>query len=276
MNYVRALLFALVLGSLSANAQQPTSVQQWRSLMQASQVSFDNIYKTCPHFPVIEKYTDDAAFANAIKAWQKSYKDEEHAFWKIEGIQKANPSAYYLGLSDGSKPEVFASSIWEWVTNSKISEARLNELAAHFPKPVLTGNATEDTKAYDITLDAWIKLYPLEYERLFNASELTALNPYYTGYFKPVQIPAFLSAPLHETKPVRDAYSNTSKGELSYQLSIRAWLFVFEPQTFSALYGNQYSFPEWFSAEKFRADVKQKFEWTKNPPADVVKNYPGK
>lgn len=276
MNYVYALLFALLLGALPLNAQQQTTVQQWRSLMQASQVSFETIYKTSPHFPVIEKYSEDAAFSEAVKEWQKKYPAEEQAFWKIEGIQKANPSAFYLGLSDGTKPDVFESSIWEWVTNSKITDARLNELAAHFPKPVLTGKAKEDTKVYETALDAWIKLYPLEYERLFNAPELTALNPYYTGYFKPVQIPAFLSIPLHETKPVREAYSNTPNGELSYQLSIRAWLFVFEPQTFAALYGNQYSFPEWFSAEKFRADVKQKFEWTKNPPADVVKSHPGK
>lgn len=274
-NHVRALLIAFVFSSVQAFSQQ-TSIQSWRSLMQASNTSFEKIYQACPHFPNIDKYTDDAAFGKALQEWQKGFAFEEQAFWNLEGIKKANPSPYYLGLSDGTPKEVFESSIWEWVHNSKITDARLSELAAHFPKPKLTGVAKEDTKTYQAELDFWIKLYPLEYERLFNAKELTALNPYYTGYYKPVQIPAFVSAPLHETKPYREAYSPTLNGELSYQLSIRAWYFVFEPETFNALYATQYSFPEWFDAAKFRADVKQKIEWTKNPPVDVVKAHQGK
>lgn len=274
-NYVCALLFAFVLVSTSAFSQQ-TSIQSWRSLMQASQVSFEKIYGACPHFPKIDNYKEDAAFIADLAKWQKQYVFEEQAFWNIAEIKKANPSAYYLGLSDGTKPAVFQNSIWEWVQNSHISDLRLSELAVHFPQPKLTGNADTDSKNYEQALDFWMKLYPLEYERLFNAKELTALNPYYDGYYKPVQIPAFVSAPLHETKPYREAYSQTAKGELSYQLSIRVWYFVFEPETFEKLYGNQYTFPEWFNAEKFRAEVKQKIEWTKNPPADVVKTHPGK
>jgi len=274
-NYTRVLLLALLFCSTQLFSQQ-TSVQQWRSLMQACQLSFDKLYVACPHFPNIDKFKDDAAFTAALQKWQKEYATEEQAFWKIEEIKKGNPSPYYLGLSDGSKPKVFESSIWEWVTNSKITDARLNEVAAHFPKPKLTGNEAEDSKLYESELDFWMKLYPLEYEKLFNAPELIALNPYYTGYYKPVLIPAFISAPLHETKPFREAYSQSIKGELSYQLSLRAWYFVFEPETFNRLYGNQYSFPEWFNAEKFRNDVKLKFEQTKNPPANAEQIHPGK
>lgn len=271
----RIVLLALVFSSTQLFSQQ-TSVQSWHSLMEASHVGFNKIYLACPHFPNIDSYKDDASFYNALKSWQNKYANEEKAFWNMEEVKKGNPSAYYLGLSDGTKPEVFESSIWEWVRNSKISEQRLSELAPNFPKPVLTGNAKEDAKQYETALDFWMKLYPLEYEHLFNAKELTVLNPYYTGYYKPVQIPAFISAPLHETKPYREAYSQTTVGELSYQLSIRAWYFVYEPQTFANQYGNQYEFPEWFNAEKFRKDVLQKVEWTKNPPADVLKAHQGK
>jgi hypothetical protein len=273
--YVRVLVVLLLLCGTQLFAQDANR-QTWRSLMQTCQVSFSKIYETCPHFPVIDNYKDDASFIAAVQKWQKEYTFEEAAFWKIEGVQKGNPSAYYLGLSDGKKPAVFQSSIWEWVHNSKISDERLTAIAPHFPKPVLTGNAEADTKTYEEALDFWIKIYPLEYEHLFNAPELTALNPSYEGYHKPVLIPAFVSAPMRETKPYREAYSKTAKGELSYQLSIRAWYFVFDPETFNKLYGKDYEFPEWFSPEKFRNDVKQKFEWTKNPPADAVKAHPGK
>jgi hypothetical protein len=255
---------------------QETSIQSWRSQMGTYGLGFDKIYEACPHFPNIESYKEDAAFVTALQKWQKAYPFEEQAFWNLEQIKKNNPSAYYLGLSDGTKPDVFQSSIWEWVNKSGITDARLSEIAPNFPKPALTGNAKEDTKVYDTRLEYWIKLYPLEYEHLLNSKELVALNPYYEGYTKPVQIPAFLSAPLHETKPYREAYSNTPKGELSYELSIRAWYFVYEPQTFDQLYGAQYKFPEWFSAEKFRADIKQKVEWTKNPPKDVLEKNQGK
>lgn len=71
---------------------------------------------------VIDNYKDNASFIAAVQKWQKEYAFEDSAFWKIEGVQKGNPSAYYLGLSDGKKPAVFQSSIWEWVHNSKISD----------------------------------------------------------------------------------------------------------------------------------------------------------
>lgn len=268
-------LLAFLCFSNSLFAQQ-TSIQSWRSMMESCQLGFEKIYTACPHFPKIETYSNDAAFVAALAKWQEEYANEEKQFWNLQEIKRGNPSAYYLGLSDGSKPEVFESSIWEWVSNSKISAQRLNELAPNFPKPVLTNHPKVDSKNYEQQIDFWMKLYPIEYEYLFNAKELTVLNPYYTGYYQPVQMPAFISAPLHETKPYREAYSSTYKGELSYQLSIRAWYFVFEPQKFNELYGNQYRFPEWFNAEKFRADVKQKIEWTKNTPTDVLNSNQGK
>ncbi|HLP51179.1 MAG TPA: hypothetical protein VK154_09875 [Chitinophagales bacterium] len=272
---MRMLLVVFMLSSIQSFAQDAT-MQTWRSLMQTCQLSFGKIYETCPHFPVIDNYKDDAAFIGAVTKWKAAYSAEEAAFWKLEEVQRGNPSAYYLGLSDGTKPAMFESSVWEWVTNSKISDARLQELAAHFPKPNLTGDVKKDSKEYEQMLNYWMKLYPLEYEHLFNAPELTALNPSYTGYHKPVVIPAFLSAPMRETKPYREAYSNTINGELSYELSIRVWYFIYEPETFNKLYGNQYEFPEWFSPEKFRADVKQKIEWTKNTPKEVLESHPGK
>ena len=274
-NYVRMLFVLLILCSTQLFAQD-ASRQSWRSLMESSKVTFTEIYKTCPHFPQIDAFKDDTSFIASVQKWQKEYATEVSNFWKIDGIQKTNPSAYYLGLSNGVKPDVFESSIWEWVHNSNITDARLAELAPHFPKPQLTGNTAEDTKTYEYMLDYWVKLYPIEYEKLINSKELVALNPFYEGYIKPVIIPAFLAAPLHETKPFREAYSKSLKGELSYQLSIRAWYFVFEPETFNSLYGSQYEFPEWFNVEKFRADVKRKFELTKNTPAEMLEKYQGK
>ena len=271
----RTCSMAVLFFSLNIYAQQ-TSVQVWNNQLQTCGLRLDKLYAACTHFPKLENSKNDKELEVAVKQWQIQYPLEEKAFWNLEEIKKGNPSAYYLGLSDGKEKHEFGNSIWEWVQSSKITDARLKTLAAHFPRPNLTGNAEADEKKYTAELEFWTNLYPLEYEHLFNAPELTALNPYYSGYYKPVQIPAFISAPLKETKPLRESFSKSVKGEMNYQLSIRAWYFVFEPQTFSKNYGSDYRFPEWFKQEKFRKDVIKKFEDTKNPPANANEIHPGK
>ncbi|MFN8322819.1 MAG: hypothetical protein U0T74_09195 [Chitinophagales bacterium] len=265
----------VLLFSLGLKAQQ-TSVQIWSNQLQTCGLRLDKLYAACAHFPRLENSKEDKEFEKAIKEWQRQYPLEEKTFWNLDEIKKGNPSAYYLGLNDGKEKRVFGNSIWEWVQSSKISETRLNSLAAHFPKPKLTGNAEADEKKYNDELEFWINLYPLEYEHLFNASELTALNPYYSGYYKPVQVPSFISAPLKESKPQRESYSKSIRGEMAYQLSLRAWYFVFEPDAFTKNYGADYQFPQWFNKEKFRKDVIKKFEDTKNPPANANEIHPGK
>lgn len=261
--------------TLNLSAQQ-TSEQIWNSQMQSCGLQLGKLYAVCPHLPKLYGNLSDKEFEAAIKQWQKNFPAEEAAFWNIEEIKKGNPSAYYLGLNDGKEKRVFGNSIWEWVQASKITDAKINTLAPHFPKPTLTENPEADEKKYAAQLDFWINLYPLEYEHLFNSPELTALNPYYRGYYKPVQIPAFVSAPLKETLPLRESFAKTIKGEMNYQLSIRAWYFVFQPQTFEQKFGKDYEFPEWFNKEKFRKDIIKKIEDTKNPPANANEIHPGK
>lgn len=226
--------------------------------MQACNVSFSTIYETCPNFPNIDEYADDATFVTAVQQWQVRYPAEEKKFWEIPAVKQGNPSPYYLGLGNGTVPRKFENSIWQWVEASKISEARLSAIAAHFPKPTLTGNIEADEKMYNQQLQYWIALYPLEYERLFNAKELVALNPSYEGYVKPVIMPRFVAFPIKQTLPVRSDFSEGINGEMAYQLMIRNWYFVYEPQQFQQLYGKDYSFPEWFNAEQFRNQIKQK------------------
>jgi hypothetical protein len=259
------MVIALLLLLPFLSYSQESSIEQWRALMQACNVSFNTIYQNCTHFPDIDKFKESNEFIAAVKNWQKAYPAEEKAFWNIEGVKKGNPSPYYLGLSDGSVPRKFENSIWQWVEGSKISEARLNTIAPHFPKPQITGNFEADEKNYSDRLDYWMALYPLEYENFLNAPELVALNPYYREHIKPVVMPRFVSFPVSESKPVRDKYSNTIKGELAFELSLRTWYFVFEPDNFEKLYGKDFSFPNWFSPENFREQIKQKIYNNKHP-----------
>ena len=89
-------------------------------------------------------------------------------------------------------------------------------------------------------------------------------------------MPAFISAPFKETIPNREKYSRSTKGELNYQLALRAWTFVFYPQKFDKLFGRDYELPQNFDTAKFRASVIKKFEDNRNPSQELLESHPGK
>lgn len=151
----------------------------------------------------------------------------------------------------------FENGMWEWVVGSKITDKRLNEIAPHFPKPE---QYNFDKKLYEDAIYYWQHMYCFEYENFVNAPELTALNPYYTGYVDIVQLPYFLGPLENYDKPLKENFEDN----LSYEFALQNWYFVFHPTDFHRLYKMKIDWPEWFSADEYRAKIIKKIEDNKN------------
>lgn len=153
----------------------------------------------------------------------------------------------------------FEHSFWQWVNGSEISDKRMNELAPHFPLPK---DVAYDVEQYDYQIVRWQKLFCFEYEALINAPELTALNPYYDGYQDIIQLPYFIRPLSSFEKPEKQDTGNEFDDQLAYELDLQAWYFVFEPSDFYQIYKIKPTFPSWFDAEAYKADIIKKIEDT--------------
>lgn len=151
------------------------------------------------------------------------------------------------------------NSFWQWVNGSDISDKRLNELAPHFPQPK---DVAYDTEQYNNEIVRWQKIYCFEYEALINAPELTASNPYYDGYQDVIQLPYFIRPLSSFDKPTKKNTGKEFEDQLEYELDLQAWYFVFEPAEFYKIYKIRPTFPSWFDAEAYKAQVIKKIEDT--------------
>ncbi len=162
-------------------------------------------------------------------------------------------------LTFAQEETTFEHAFWQWVDGADISDKRLNEVAPHFPIPA---NHDFDMEKYDVEVQRWQKLYCFEYEALINAPELTALNPYYDGYQDIIKLPYFIRPLSSFDKPVQKANSNWEE-QLEFELDLQAWYFVFAPDEFYKIYKIKPTFPSWFDAQAFKADIIKKIEDTK-------------
>ena len=175
---------------------------------------------------------------------------------------KITPAAFFSTflLLSKAQNEVFEHSLWQWVQGSNISDKRLKTVAPHFPHPQ---DVNYNMEQYDFAIQKWQKLYCFEYESFVNAPELTALNPYYTGYIDIMEMPYFIRPLSSYDKPLRKNTSDSFEDELGYELDLQAWYFVFQPEQFYRIYKIKPSFPEWFDVDAYRAQIVKKIEETK-------------
>ena len=152
----------------------------------------------------------------------------------------------------GEREVPFENAMWQWKEASGIEARRLDLISPHFPIPVLSGEGAADKHAYDWALERWSQLYPAEYEAFVNAPELTALNPYYSGYSRVYVWPKFSGMAILAAKPNRPEDGSSREAILHYELTLQKWLFVFQPAQFDAQWGAVPRFPEGVDVEAWR------------------------
>ncbi|HLP50069.1 MAG TPA: hypothetical protein VK154_04250 [Chitinophagales bacterium] len=190
-----------------------------------------------------------------INSFIKSHGTEWDAFTNLPGIKKLNIAWGTLGLTTPEAKPQFQHSIYQWYKAAGITEAKRAELFPNFPLPNLKNDLNKELADYEQKIGAWQRLHPEEFERFLNTPELTALNPYYNGYYKLPYMPRFIGAKIGLDKPVKANTGNSIADEYNYQLKLRNWYFVFKPQEFNKLYGKDYKFPDSFDQQAYRGQV---------------------
>lgn len=147
----------------------------------------------------------------------------------------------------------FEHAMWQWVEASGISQARMADIAPHFPRPEGSSALEGDLERYDNALQRWTYLYPHEYEALVNAPELTALNPYASGPVKVYRRPRFMEVSVTDVKPALPGEGAPFEERLYAELQLMKWVFLFHPETFQKIYGFAPPMPEGFDVAAWRA-----------------------
>lgn len=243
---ISTVLLLLFIGhiTLAQAAQLP-----FRQVLQVANISADNLKKDCPR--LVQLLAKPELTTAEFNQWIKSTPKEWAAFIEIPAVKKLNIAWATLGIETENKVE-FTHSMYLWYTKSEVSEDKKNKLFSHFPLPNLKNDLNKEYDVYDQKIASWQRLYPEEYERFLNTPELTALNPYYNGYYKLPYIPKFIGQDITDTKPVKQKTGNDEMDEYTYQMKLRNWYFVFKPQEFEKLYGKDYKFPAEFDQKAYR------------------------
>lgn len=241
-------LLLIVLGSTFVHAQLNNT--PFEQVFVTTGIDKATIKNDCPHlYQVVsnkEYKTEDVnAFIKANPAeWQK--------FVGLAAVKKLNIAWGTLGLVVPEVKPEFPHSLYQWYKASGLSDAKREALFPHFPMPNLKNEANKELADYEQRIGAWQRLYTEEYERFLNTPELTALNPYYKGYFKLPYMPRFIGAEIELDKPVKATTGSPIIDEFNYQLKLRNWYFVLKPQEFNKLYGKDYKFPDSFDQQAYR------------------------
>ncbi len=236
----------LAIGTLSA--QQ--NVNPFTEVLTYANINTDNLKKDFPHLKrVLNK---DGYTVADVSTWAKENPKEWDAFQKLPEVSKLNIAWSTVGIAEPTKAAEFKNSFYQWYKGAKLSDAKRNELFPHFPLPNLNNDLEKEAIAYDDKVGAWQRLYPQEYETFLNTPELTALNPYYAGYYTLPYIPRFIGQNIGLEKPVKENTGNDVADEFNYQMKLRNWYFVFQPAEFNNLYGKDYKFPADFDAQTYR------------------------
>lgn len=249
----------LVTGFTGIYAQTANAFEQ---ALKMAAVEKSSLTKTTPH---LYKVVSNANYTiEDINKWIKEYPKEWEAFTHIQTVEKLNIAWATLGVNAPVKPYEFSHSFYNWYKAAKITETKRKELFPHFPLPDLKNDAYKEEADYEARVSTWQRLYPEEYERFLNTPELTALNPYYNGYYKLPYLPKFIGADISLDKPKRENTETSVMAEYQYQLKLRNWYFVFQPDEFTRLYGKDYKFPESFDAKAYRTQVIERLNKIKN------------
>lgn len=236
----------LAIGTLSA--QQ--NVNPFTEVLTYANINTNNLKKDFPHLNKV--IAEDGYTVADVSNWAKEYPKEWAAFQKLPEVSKLNIAWATVGIAETAKTVEFKNSFYQWYKAASISDAKRNELFPHFPLPNLNSDLEKEAIAYDDNVGAWQRLYPQEYETFLNTPELTALNPYYTGYYTLPYIPRFIGQNIGLEKPVKENTGNDVADEFNYQMKLRNWYFVFQPTEFNNLYGKDYKFPADFDAQTYR------------------------
>lgn len=236
----------LAIGTLSA--QQ--SVNPFTEVLTYANINTDNLKKD---FPQLKRVLNKDGYTIAdVSAWAKDNPKEWDAFRNLPEVSKLNIAWATVGIAEPVKAPEFKNSFYQWYKAANISDAKRSELFPHFPLPDLNADVEKEAIAYDEKVGAWQRLYPQEYETFLNTPELTALNPYYTGYYTLPYMPRFIGQNIGLEKPVKENTGNDVADEFNYQMKLRNWYFVFEPEQFNTFYGKDYKFPADFDAQAYR------------------------
>ncbi|MFM2305472.1 MAG: hypothetical protein RLZZ367_141 [Bacteroidota bacterium] len=244
-------LLLIMLGSTLVHAQLNNT--PFEQVFVTTGIDKATIKADCPHlYQVVsnkEYKTED------VNAFIKSNPAEWQKFTSLAAVKKLNIAWGTLGLVVPEVKPDFPHSLYQWYKASGISDAKREALFPHFPLPNLKNEQNKELADYEQRIGAWQRLYTEEYERFLNAPELTALNPYYKGYYKFPYMPRFIGAEIELDKPVKANTGSPILDEFNYQLKLRNWYFVLKPQEFNKLYGKDYKFPDSFDQQAYRDQV---------------------
>lgn len=242
------LLASTMLAIGTVSAQQ--AVNPFTEVLTYANINTDNLKKDFPHLKrVLNK---DGYTVADVSNWAKEHPKEWTAFQQLPEVSKLNIAWATVGIAQPAKPVEFKNSFYQWYKAANLSADKHAQLFPHFPLPNLNNDLDKESIAYDEQVGAWQRLYPQEYETFLNTPELTALNPYYTGYYTLPYMPRFIGAWIEFEKPEKENTGNDVADEFDYQMKLRNWYFVFQPEQFTALYGKDYKFPADFDAKGYR------------------------
>lgn len=257
---LKSIPFLLILFFIGQIAFAQSAQLPFRQVLEVAQLTTENLKKDCPR--LVQLLAKPDLTTAEVNQWIKSNAKEWNSFTELASIKKLNIAWATLGLEVDAKTE-FTHSFYLWYAKSGISEDKKNKLFPHFPLPNLKNDFNKEYDIYDQKVASWQRMYPEEYERFLNTPELTALNPYYNGYFKLPYIPKFIGQDITDTKPVKQKTGNDEMDEYTYQMKLRNWYFVFKPQEFERMFGKDYKFPAEFDQKAYRARVIKLIEDTK-------------
>ncbi len=242
------LSFFVFIASQSVSAQQNNT--PFEQVFVTANLNKENLKKDFPHLYQVVKNKDYKT--EDINSFIKAHGTEWNSFCHLPAVMNLNIAWSTLGLVIPEPKKEFPHSLYQWYKASGISEAKRNQLFPHFPLPDLKKDANKELADYEAKIGAWQRLYTEEYEHFLNAPELTALNPYYTGYYKFPYLPKFIGQDIELEKPTKPNTGNAIADDYHYQMKLRNWYFVFKPQEFDRLYGKDYKFPESFNQQEYR------------------------
>lgn len=247
---ISKLLLAALLVWFSVSSQAQSNTNPFESVFETTGIKKESLKSNLPNLARVLSNKDYTV--NDINNWIAYSPKEWKIFTELAEVKKLNIAWVTLGIKTPTPARKFEHSLYEWYVASGLTEERRKQLFPHFPLPDLKNDYDKEQIAYEQKIGTWQRLYPEEYERFLNTPELTALNPYYKGYYKLPYLPRFIGQEITLNKPQKVNTGNPVIDEYNFQLKLRNWYFVFKPEEFERLYGKDYKFPESFDAKTYR------------------------
>lgn len=231
----------------SAGNGNEDAKDKWYELIRYAGISAEDMNHTCAHFPDMDKYSAEKKnmddFTRKRSAWMEKYPNEVQAFLSLPRIQKLNPSLVDLGLKkEGQEILRFEHPYWNWVQASKFTDDEMKTVAAHFPKPLNSGNIAADEVIYESAIQDWMRLFPGEMKDLLTHPKMVATSHGASKEFKiysPEGSEAFLVLKLaNNYKPERDQYQsgNPELDQVRYDMYLKRWFYEYDRMEFYRVY----------------------------------------